>query len=527
MAKSRKKKFYFDEDKVARVVRFIEALKHTNGRRWAGRPFILLPWQRQIIQDIFGVVDDEGRRRHRMAYVEIPKKNGKSELAAAIALYMLFGDDEPGAEVYLCAVDKTQATIVYKVAAQMVRLSPTLLKRSTVVDSVKRIVVPGTASFLQVLSADVPNKHGLNPSCIIFDELHAQPDRKLWDVMTFGSTDARDQPLIFTISTAGDDPDRTSIGWELHDRAEKVLSGDLSDPTFYPVIHGLGPDEDWHDPENWKRVNPSFGEVLSLEVMQEAYNSSVGNPAKEKLFRQLRLNQWVREKTTSWIPLSIWDENGGVVLTGPLLGRSCYGGIDLSAKLDMTAFGLMFPPVDHGEKWKYLVWYFVPEERIPDRVNVDREPYDKWVKDGYLIATPGNVQDQNYIKSKILEIRGLYDILEIGYDPWNASQLAVELQDMGLEMVEFGQTFKHLSPAMNELEKMLHGHELNHNSNPVLRWNFSNLVVKSDTNGNIKPIRGSKTKKIDGFICLLMALWRAYVHAKKRSVYEDRGVLSL
>lgn len=521
------KKIVFDQHKANRVIRFVENLRHTKGTRWAGKPFNLLPWQSEILSDIFGTVDSAGLRQYQTAYIEVPKKNGKSELAAAVALYMLTADNEPGAEVYLCAVDKSQAGIVYGVASAMVNMSSTLRKKCKVVDSVKRIVVPQTGSFLQVLSADVPNKHGINPSCIIFDEIHAQPDRKLWDVMTFGSTDAREQPLIFVITTAGDDPSRTSIGWEMHARAADIMDGVRKDPRFYSVIYGLNEDEDWEDPEDWEAVNPSYGEVLKPETIAATYQEVKGNAALERQFRQLRLNQWVVDSITDWVPLSVWDQNGGAFLSGPMLGRSCYMGVDLSSKLDMSALVLLFPPVEEGERWKVVPYFFVPKERIRERVDKDRFPYDQWEKDGYLLTTPGNVIDQDFIEAKILELRGLYDILEVGYDPWDASQLMINLDRAGLTVVELNSTFKIFSPAMKELEKMLVGQEIHHNNHPILRWNFQNLRVKMDVNGNIRPIRGSDKLKIDGLVALLYATSRAMLRKKGRSIYEDRGVLSL
>jgi len=274
-----------------RAVLFINSLKHTKGV-WYGKNFELLPWQERIIRDIFGTVKTNGYRQYNTAYIEVPKKMGKSELAAAVALYLTCADGEMGAEVYGCAADRQQASIVFDVAVQMVEQSPSLKKYIKPVLSQKRLVFPPLNSFYQVLSAESYTKHGLNVHGVIFDELHAQPDRKLFDVMLHGSGDARKQPLFFLITTAG--TDRNSICWEVHRKAEDVLKGRKKDKTFYPVIYGLGEDEDWTDERNWYKVNPSLGVTVDIDKLKNAFMKAKENPAEENLFRQLRLNQWVK-----------------------------------------------------------------------------------------------------------------------------------------------------------------------------------------------------------------------------------------
>lgn len=281
---------HYDAKKADRAVAFIENLRHTKGK-WAGKRFWLLPWQEQIIRDVFGIVKENGKRQFLTAYVEIPKKNGKSELAAAVALYLLYGDNEPSAEVYGCAADRQQASIVYDVAKQMIAQSPALEKRSKVIDSVKRVVNYSNAGFYQVLSAEVGTKHGLNVSGLVFDELHAQPNRKLWDVMTKGSGDAREQPLFFAITTAGND--RNSVCWEQHQLAMDILKGRKADPTYYPVVYGLSDEEDWNEEENWYKANPSLGYTIQIDRVRNLYRQALDNPADENNFKQLRLNMWV------------------------------------------------------------------------------------------------------------------------------------------------------------------------------------------------------------------------------------------
>lgn len=512
----------YDRERADDAVRFIRNLRHTKAR-WAGVPFTLLAWQEKIIRDIFGTVKKDGLRQYKIAYVEIPKKSGKSELAAAVALYLLFADNEPGAEIYSAAADRQQAAIVFNVAATMVRQCPALAKRCKIIDSIKRIVVPGSNSFYQVLSSDVPTKHGLNVHGVIFDELHAQPDRKLYDVLTDGSGDARTQPLFFLITTAGDDPDRVSIGWEVHSYAKAVLDGTKVDPTFYGVIYGVDDEEaNWLDEDVWRQANPSLirtvdGQevgTIRIETIREAVVKALDNPAKERTFRQLRLNQWVKNKASKWISLEHWDATAGMVDPEKLRGRQCYGGLDLSSSVDLTAYCLLFPPVPEDELWRVLWWFWIPEENMKVRVERDKVPYDRWVRQGFIKTTPGNVIDNAFIRREVVASRDRHHIQEIGFDPWAALQLSLDLTDDGLTMVEVRQGYKSMSPAMKEIQKLIIAKQLAHGGNPVARWCFGNLEVKQDENENIRPVKGKSTQRIDGFVALVNATARAILHEK-------------
>uniref|UniRef100_UPI002A81F332 terminase large subunit n=1 Tax=Hungatella effluvii TaxID=1096246 RepID=UPI002A81F332 len=362
----------FDEAKAQRTVDFISCLKHTKGR-WRGQNFELLPWQDSIIRDVFGTVKENGYRQYNTAYVEIPKKNGKSELAAGVALYMTCGDGEWGAEVYGCASDRQQASIVFDVAVDMVDQCPALKKRIKPVMSVKRLVYQPTNSFYQVLSAEAYTKHGLNVHAVIFDELHSQPNRELFDVMTKGSGDARTQPLFFLITTAG--TDRHSVCFEQHQKAEDIILGRKIDHTFYPVIYGVSDDADWTSESVWYQANPSLGHTIDIEKVRNAYLSARDNPAEENIFRQLRLNQWVKQ-STRWMQMEKWDACAFPVDEDELRGRECYGGLDLSSSIDITAFVLVFPPRDDAEKYVILPYFWIPEENMKLRVRRDHVPYD-------------------------------------------------------------------------------------------------------------------------------------------------------
>ena len=514
---------HYDEEKADRAVRFIEMLPHTKGE-WAGKPFWLLPWQEQLVRDIFGIVKDDGTRQFRTAFVEICKKVGKSELAAAIALYLLYADNEPSAEVYGAAADRQQASIVFDVAKRMVELTPALMKRSKIMAATKRLVNFQNAGFYQVLSAEVGTKHGLNVSGLVFDEIHAMPNRELYDVLTKGASDARSNPLAFIITTAGNN--RESIGYELHTKAKEILEGKREDPTFYPVVYSLDMDEDWKDEKNWYKVNPSLGYTVQIDRLRDAFHEAEQNPADEVTFRWLRLNQWVGS-TVAWIPDSIVAKGNVPVDPASLTGRDCYAGLDLSSSEDITSLALIFPPRSDDEKYILMLYCWVPEDTIAKRVRQTGYPYDKWKAQGFLVATPGNVIDYAYIEQTIEDLSQVYHILEIGFDRWGSNMLVERLEGMGLTVVPFGQGFKDMSAPSKELyEQMMKGNFI-FGGNPVFRWMCSNVVVDVDPAGNIKPTKKRSTGKIDGVVATIMALDRCIRHEQQGSVYDnpDRGLL--
>ena len=513
----------FDEKKAERAVRFIENLKHTKGT-WHGQPFHLLPWQEQIIRDVFGTVKEDGYRQYNSAYVEIPKKNGKSELAAAVALYMLAGDGEWGAEVYSCASDRQQASIVFDVAVDMVDQCPALKKRIKPVMSVKRLVYQPTNSFYQVLSAEAYTKHGLNVHAVIFDELHAQPNRDLFDVMTKGSGDARKQPLFFLITTAG--TDRNSVCFEQHQKALDIIEGRKIDLTYYPVIFGAKDDDDWTDENTWYKANPSLGFTIDIEKVRNAFISARENPAEENIFRQLRLDQWVKQ-STRWMPMEKWDACNDKVDPERLIGRDCYAGLDLSSTTDITAFVLVFPPRTEDEKYIILPYCWIPEENMHLRVRRDHVPYDVWEKEGCLQTTSGNVIHYGFIEKFIEELGEKYHILEIAFDRWGATQMVQDLEDMGFTVVPFGQGYKDMSPPTKELMKLVLEKRIAHGGHKVLRWMMDNVFVRQDPAGNIKMDKEKSTEKIDAAVATVMALDRAIRNqGSTDSVYDTRGLIT-
>ena len=514
---------HYDKAKADRAVKFIENLCHTKGK-WAGKRFWLLPWQEQLIRDIFGIVKPDGYRQFRTAFVEICKKVGKSELAAAVALYLLYADNEPSAEVYGAAADRQQASIVFDVARQMVEMSPALLKRSKLMTATKRIVNYGNSGYYQVLSAEVGGKHGFSVSGLVFDEIHTQPNRQLYDVLTKGSSDARQNPLHFIITTAG--TDRHSIAYELHTKAVDILEGRRVDPTFYPVVYGLKDDEDWEDEVNWYKVNPSLGYTVDIERLRDAYREAKQNPADEVTFKWLRLNMWV-SSTVAWIPDAIFMKGNEEIDLAALEGRDCYGGLDLSSTGDITALVLIFPPRDEDEKYILLPFFWVPEETIPQRVKAASVPYDIWERQGYLLSTEGNVIHYDFIEKFINDLAEKYHICEIAVDRWNATQMIQNLEGDGFTMVPFGQGFASMSGPTKDFYRLLMEGQIIHGGHPVLRWMAGNVVVDTDPAGNIKVTKAKSKEKIDGIVAAIMALDRCIRNQTEPqgSVYDERGLL--
>jgi len=521
--KFKSKDSYYDKEYADFAVAFIESLCHTKGT-WAGKRFELMDWQEQIIRDLFGILKPNGYRQFNTAYIEIPKKNGKSELAAAVALLLTCGDGEQRAEVYGAAADRQQASIVFDVAADMVRMCPALNKRVKILASQKRLIYEPTNSFYQVLSAEAYSKHGFNVHGVVFDELHSQPNRKLYDVLTKGSGDARMQPLFFLITTAG--TDTHSICYEVHQKAQDIIDGRKIDPTFYPVIYGADDTEDWTSPKVWKKCNPSLGETIGMDKVKTACESAKQNPGEENSFRQLRLNQWVKQ-AVRWMPMDKWDKCAFAVNEEQLEGRVCYGGLDLSSTTDITAFVLVFPPLDEEDKYIILPYFWIPEDTLDLRVKRDHVPYDVWERQGFLQTTEGNVVHYGYIEKFIEELGKKFNIREIAFDRWGAVQMVQNLEGMGFTVVPFGQGFKDMSPPTKELMKLTLEQKIAHGGHPVLRWNMDNIFIRTDPAGNIKADKEKSTEKIDGAVATIMALDRAIRcgNDTSESVYDSRGIL--
>lgn len=497
-------------------------IKHSKGE-WAGKPFELLPWQyNEVVAPLFGWKRADGTRRFRMAYLEVPKKNGKTTLLSFLGIYLLVGDGEAGAEVYTAAADHKQAGLIFDEAHNMVRQSESLRERILVTGSQKHMAFPSRMSILRALSADAFTKEGLNAHAILFDELHAQKTRVLWDTLLFSGI-SRSNPLHISITTAG--YDRNSICWEQHDYASKVIAGLIEDWSFLGVIYGAPDDADWTDPAVWKAANPSYGVTIHEDSFAQACRAAQESPTKENSFRRYRLNQWT-EQETRWLQMEKWDECDGEIDMDALKGQPCWGGLDLSSTTDISALSLMFRAP--GGEWIVLPFFWVPEERARERENRDRVPYSTWATSGLIEMTPGNVIDYGWIRKKINELGSIYRIQEIAFDRWNASQLVQDLQDQdGITMTEWGQGYRSMSDPTKQMEKIVLAHEFIHGGHPVLRWMASNVVVVTDPAGNIKPVKPEHhgAARIDGIVTTIMALGVGMVaKAPQLSVYSTRGI---
>ena len=612
---------WFCDEAAEEVCEFVELFcRHYKGGR-AGESLELCAWQRDyVVKPIFGWLRPDGTRRIRTAYIEVPRKNGKSTLAAAIALYLLVADGEMGASIVGAAADKDQAKEVFKSSVQMVKMSEDLRKVLKVYrDS---IACEETASAYVVISAEADTKHGRDDSGVIFDELHAQPNDKLWNVLK-GGVGSRRQPIVFVITTAGDE--KESVCYEQHERAIAILRNEKVDDAFYGFIAAADDGDDWWRLETLIRANPALEleEWIDYEVEEEsgrvrvklsaacpfwwdeegyfdtrtrgvegtvphfrgaengdsprgvegtvphfrgaengdsprawdgaaieAYVSELtrfvrrhpehglgavrldnlidelreavdSNTARAR-WKWLHLNLW-EQASYGWMEGWRWDRCGLAVDRAALRGRTCYGGLDLASKIDMTAFVLVFPPAARGERWQFLPWYWVPVETAKERSVKDKVPYLDWIERGLIQTTGGFTADYDVIGRDIQGLRGEFRIKNIGYDPWNALQLATQLEGFGYQMVETPQTLKWMSDPMKELEAKVLSEQVAHGGHPVLRWNVLNCVARMDANGNVRPDKEKSREKIDGLVALIMGLGRAIAAKGTRVSSYDEG----
>jgi phage terminase large subunit-like protein len=514
-----------DERRAQEPIDFIQCL-HLTGDFY-GQSFTLQPWQKDVISNVYGTVRENGYRQYKFAYLEIPKKNGKTETTAALAIYHLVCDG-PGGQIYCCAAEREQASLVYRAAKQMIEQDEDLGALLKVTDSKKEIHNRETGTYLKVLSAEAYSKHGLNPTCVIFDELHAQPNRDLWDTMTFGVGAARNELLIWIITTAGDDPDRRSVGYEQHEYARKVRDGEIIDPTWYVKIYGAPTDADIYDESTWYAANPSLGVSISIDNVRDEAQAAKNSPANEKLFRWLRLNQWVQLKRVSWLPVTLWDAAEKTWDKNELRGKRCYVGIDLARWIDLAAAVPFFPPQDGIQDWRFVIQAWMPEDRIKWHIDNDGVDYEKWANDGLLDITKGSTIDYSRVRDYIVSIDRLYDVQYYCGDPWHLEILKQLCGDqIAKKFIEIPQTIAGMAPGMSELERQFRAGEISHRRNDLGRYCFDCVVVNPDGNENIKPMKNKSKGRIDPICALVDAASAAIKLEPKRSVYESRGMRSL
>ena len=511
-------KYYFDKEAADRAVSFIEKfITHTKGEL-SGKPLILEKWQREIVEKIFGWKNKKTNlRQYRTAFIMLGRKNGKTTLTAGIGLYMLFADEEKGSEIYAAAGDRNQAGLVHEIAKGMILNNPELTARAKILRN--SIVNESKGNYFQAISSDSKTKHGFNANCVIFDELHTQANRDLWDTL-LTSTASRRQPLVIAITTAG--YDKQSICYEVYSYAKKVLAGSIKDDSFLPIIYEAEMDSDVTLESTWKKANPNYGVSLKNEYKKRESKKAIDIPSYMNSFLRLHLSQWT-ENEIKWMGDKEWMECEGEL--GDLSNMECWGGLDLATTRDITAFVLLFK-VDNIFKIK--PYFFVPEDNAKARSDRDGVDYMSWISQGYMIATPGNVTDYSFVRKKVNELSKKYRIQSISYDRWNASQITIDLMADGANMSPLGQGFASLSAPTKMMEKLILSKEIQHDGNPVLRWMIGNVQLEIDAADNHKPSKKKSKEKIDGVVACICAL-AEYMSEEQEgdSVYDNRGLLIL
>ena len=533
-----KRGLVFDRSAGERVVQFVEGLCRHHKGEWAGKPLLLEEWQKSLVRICFGWKRADGTRRFRTMYVEIPRKNGKSELAAALGLYLTVADHEEGSEVYASATKKDQAKIVWKAARAMVKRSPELKKFAK--NNAQNISVERTDSFFEPLSADSETLDGLNPHGNVVDELHAHKDRGVWEVLDT-AMGARRQPMTIAITTAGVyDPE--SIGWEMHDYAVKVLEGVFEDDSFFAFIAAADPpkkgDEGYYLTERAQaQANPNFGISVKLDYMTKQAEKAKRLPRFFNKYLQLHLNVWTQQ-LVRWLPLERWNEADpapppdvdvralAIEREAALKGKTCWGGLDLSSKLDLSALVLVFPL--EQDAIELVARFWLPEQTVENALKKGQKHYELWAREGWITTTPGDSIDYEFIRDEVNELAKTYALQQLGFDPSGATDLSNRLMSDSIQMVEIGQSYRSISESAKDFEARVVSRKVRHHNNPVLRWCVSNAVVSTDSNGRIKPDKKKAAEKIDGVVAAIMGLGRLIAAPPpEQNPYADRGFRTL
>ena len=543
---------YFDERAADHIISFFEEFLVFYEGAFEGKPFKLTPHQCFVVGQLFGWKNKSGFRRFRTAYIEEAKGQGKSPLAGGIGLYGLTFDDEPGAEIYSAATTREQAGILFRDARLYAEASEALTDLLNI--GKHNLAYEAENSFFRPVASERRGLDGKRPHFVLIDEIHEHRDDMVVRKMSAG-TKGRRQSLVFEITNAG--YDRHSICYQHHEYSAKVLEGVIKDDAWFTVMTGLDtcrscqaqgkttpqdgcPDcDDWRDPAVWGKANPNL-EYLGVpfkEYLTRQVEEAKSMPTQENIVKRLNFCIWT-ESFSKWLPMDDWRACGSAVDPEALKGRTCFGGLDLSSNIDLTAWVLVFPPVEPGEKYQVLCRFFVPADNMAERVMRDKVPYDVWVREKYITATPGNLIDYGFILKQIEQDAEDYRIKELAFDRWGSHKIIADLQEMGFViesknphdslLVKFGQGVASMNAPVKEVEKMVLGHEIAHGGNPVLSWNISNVSIKIDPAENRKPDKEASIERIDGAVALIMAIGRATLHGPaKKSIYETRGVIAL
>ena len=481
----------------------------------AGKPILLDPWQKFFTAVLYGWRRLDGRRRFSRAYEEVARKNGKSTWKGPQGAYLFMMDGEPGAEVYAVATTREQAMTVFKPAFENFKRwskkSAGMARSFRIFEGLNQERIESGAAVFKPIASNADAQDGFNPSAVLFDELHAQKSREQWDVLESGFG-ARQQPLLSAITTAGFILD--GICTEIRGYLISVLEGRRKDDDFFGYIYTIDEGDDPFAEKNWIKANPSLGSAKALDYMRGMARKAKALPSALANFKTKDLNVWCND-AEGWLDLHVWDKNGKHFDPASLAGRECYGGLDLASTRDLTAFALVFPPLEAGEEWHALVMTWCPEAKIEEQAD-DAAPYQRWHAENWITATPGNVTDYQPVRAAIIQACADYDVREIGFDRWNAQQLSNELMDAGVPLIEVPQNTGGMYPGARKLEELIYAKRFRHGGNPVLRWAAGNVSLLYDSNDNFRPDKKrSKPKgRIDPIVATVMALSRAVTHVE-------------
>jgi phage terminase large subunit-like protein len=516
----------FDHEAGMRPLQFFSFLNHYKGE-WAGKPFELSPWQAWITYTIFGWKNKKGLRRFNYAYIEVAKKNGKTPWMAGMALYMLLADGEAGAECYTAARTRDQAGISFSDAKTMAKQSRHLAGYLTIEEH--RLFVEKTVSILKPLASDKDSMEGKNVHFGLIDEYHVHKDDGVVQSLK-SATVNRTQPLIAIITTAGTNPNGPCYNYRK--TVINVLRGSLEDDTLFGIVYTLDEGDDHENPELWIKSNPNLDVSVRLDALQREFTQARNRPSELNNFLTKNLNKWTRGKIT-WIKDELVAANQRPLDLEALRGKICFGGLDLASTSDITSLSLMFPFRDQNDvvRFEWLNYSWVPEEMIAEKMLHAGIDYGAFIRDGHLETTPGNTTDYRYIRQRLNELSEMFDIQSVAYDRYNSSQLVIELMEDGFEMVKYSMSMVDINPPTKEFERLFSNGLINHGSNTLLRWMMGNVHIITNSNGDIRPDKKSSSEKIDGVVSGIIAVGQYLTdrreNVNKRSVYEDRDILTL
>jgi phage terminase large subunit-like protein len=520
-----KKKYYYDEAAAEEKIRFIEKhCRHVEGALY-GFPLILPDvFKDEILRPVFGLKKANGKRLINKVYIQMPRKNAKTTMMAAVELAMLFNDGEAGAQIYNCAGDDDQAGLLFNAAKKMVKLDPVLKKMSKSFTA----SITYKDSYIKKITSKSETKHGFNTHGWFYDEVHVAKNSDLWDTLDT-SVGQRDNPIGWGITTPG--TDKLTIAYRQYTYLKNILDGLMEDDSYWGVIYETDPNADIYSPITWAIGNPlyEYSENLRDDIAKKAKQAQ-NDPAEENKFRRLNLGQWTQSETR-WLKSELWQSLKGQVKASDFEGEIVWLGLDLSSTSDLTSLCRLY---DDGECIVPFWDLWIPEAAADYYEKKFNIPYSQWEKQGFITRVPGNTIDFSWVEDKILEINSKNSIRSVGYDEWNSRDLAARLQERhGIEVVINSQGYR-LSNALKKIKERIMSASVLHSGNPVVMWTFDNILVKENDEGNIKIVKPKTTgaseraeKKIDPWISFAMAVNEWMIDNQKRSVYASRGVITI